>query len=118
MLFGENFPIIKLFKAFRSTGISLKKGQVFSKELLASRDVATKGRTWLQATKVVNDAVLYRSWVDDNIVQLITASHSVEDPAEIYFLHPRKRAGLSKDSGQPIGLYYPSTVAQSALLFG
>ena len=123
-LFVDNFfSSIKLFKALRTLGIAAcgtaKKGSGFPKELLAIRDVATKTRDWgRQASMIIDDEVLCMSWIDNNAVQYMTTSHSLEDLTKIHYLHERKRAGIPKDSAQPIIHYNPSIIAHSAPIPG
>lgn len=91
-----------------------KKGSGFPKELLAIRNVATETKDWRrQASMIVDDEVLCMSWIDNNAVQYMTTSHSLEDLTEIHYLYERKRAGIPKDSAQPIVPYNPSIISHS-----
>ena len=105
-LFCDNFfTSTKLFKALRSIGIAAsgtaKKGLGFSEELLAIRDVTSKGKDWgLQAHMVVDDKVLCMGWVDNNGVQYMTTGHSPQDLYEMHYINPHKRYGIPETSLQ------------------
>ena len=118
-LFCDNFfTSTKLFKALRSIGIAAsgtaKKGSGFPEELLAIRDVTSKGKDWgLQAHMVVDDEVLCLGWVDNNGVQYMTTGHSPQDLYEMHYINPHKRYGIPETSLQPIVPYFPPTLAHS-----
>ena len=118
-LFCDNFfTSTKLFKALRSIGIAAsgtaKKGSGFPEELLAIRDVTSKGKDWgLQAHMVVDDKVLCMGWVANNGVQYMTTGHSPQDLYEMHYINPHKRYGIPETSLQPIVSYFPSTLAHS-----
>ena len=121
-LFCDNFfTSTKLFKALRSIGIAAsgtaKKGSGFPEELLAIRDVTSKGKDWgLQAHMAVDDEVLCMGWVDNNGVQYMTTGHSTQDLDEKHYINPYKRHGIPETFLQPIVSYFSFILAHSSFL--
>ena len=117
IIFIDNFFCsIKLFKTLHSLNIAAcgtaKKGSGFSTELFAFRVVAIKKKKWgLQSHMTVED-VLCMSWVDNNLVQLMTMAHSIDDILKNHhYLDIRQRHGIPDKSASSI--YLPSIAAPS-----